>query len=199
MISHLKRNWQVLKYSTDGNFCSSSQNKTVLCILPILTNATTASMWPFPNELVLPVLLLSSRLSFPNDVKWTCYLIYTSITNTSEISWHQRYIKFRSVMTYVFLSSSVSTRNIYTYQTIPYFSPPFCYFGFGTHWSLWFDWHCTEQNQQQYQGIPLKGSSIFSSLKSSHFFLFINTSYFTTTWPITIKTSLFESLKYPLA
>lgn len=101
MVSHLKHSWQVLKYSTHVNFCSSSQNKTALCILPILTNATTASMWPFPNELVLPVLLLSSRLSFPNDVKWTWYLIYTSITNTSEIGWHQTYIKFTLCLSFL--------------------------------------------------------------------------------------------------
>lgn len=119
-----------------------------------------------------------------------------ALTNPSEISMHQMYTKFLRQCLCLLLSGS--THNIYTYQKMPFFFHLF-YFGFRTHWSLWFDLHCTEQNQQQYQDIPLQGSSLYFSLKSSHFFLFINTLYVTTTWPITIKTSLFGSLNYPLA
>lgn len=80
MISHLRDSWQFRKCSVNVIFYSPSQNKSVLYILQILTYATSASVQSFPNEwkVAFPVLLLSSSLSFPNDVKWTWCLISTS-------------------------------------------------------------------------------------------------------------------------
>lgn len=80
VISHLRHSWQVWKCSINVIFYSPPQNRFVLYILQILTYATTAFMQSFPNEwkVVFPVLLLSSRLSFPNDVKRTWCLLSTS-------------------------------------------------------------------------------------------------------------------------
>lgn len=127
VISHLEHSWQVLKYSTDINFSSSSWNKTGLCSLLILTHATTASMWPLPNKLVLPVLWPSSRPSFLNDVKWTWYLIQPS---TRKSLWNRLASNIPKIyekldeLHLCFLLFVSSTGNIYTYQTTFIFLHP---------------------------------------------------------------------------
>lgn len=176
-ISQLEHCWQVLKYSINVNFCSTSQNKSVLCILPIPTHAATASMLPFLNELVFHVLLLSSKLPFPNNMKQTWYSIYTiiALANPSEISWHQTYVKFmRSWMSYVCLSSCpyLHIMSILT-QQCPIFLYPSATFVLELIDLCGLIYSVLNKISNSTEAYLLK--ILHYSLKSSSFFLFINT------------------------
>lgn len=173
-------------------------------VLSILNHAITVSMWPFPNEFVSPILLLSSRLSFLTNMKWTWYLMCTS---THKSLWNQLasnvckiYVKLDELCLHFLLAVSIC--NIYPYQTMPYFSPPICDFDFGTHWSDWFELHCvmnkTNRSSRAHLLKSLHWNPVILLPKSSHFIHFINTWCFTTTWATTIKTSVWKPKTSPI-
>lgn len=197
VISHLKHSWQVLKYSTDKLLIPISKQNCF--VYPSNTNPLLPCDHSLTNQSSLP---LCSHQDYPSLMMWNGPDIYyiLALTKLLEISWHQTHVKFMtSWMSYVSVSSclyphitSILIKQCLIFLHLSATSVLELIDAFGLIYTVL---NKISSSTSAY----LLGSSLFSSLKSSHFFLFINTLYFGTTWLITIKTSLFKSLKYPLA